>query len=324
MRDSPAVSSDRPRAPRRRVLRAVVIGLGGLLVLVLIAAASMYRGDIPLDELMGEYAAPPSRFMELEGMRVHYRDEGSGPPLLLVHGTSSSLHTWDAWTRALAGKRRVVRLDLPGFGLTGPAPDRDYRVERHARVLAAFLARLDVARADVAGNSLGGRVAVALALAHPDRVRKLVLIDPAGLSGVPPPAIFELARTPVLNRVLRHLTPRFIVRSNLEEVYGDDDRVTDALVDRYHAMVRREGNRQALIDRLTGPPDPLLDDLLRKLAVPVLIQWGEGDVWIPVANAQRFHRGIAGSQLRIYPGAGHTPMEEIPEVTARDADAFLD
>ncbi len=320
-KDSDGGSEPRPR--RRRVLRVLAIALGGLLLLVIVAAASMYRGDIPVEELIGRHGAAPSRFMELEGMRVHYRDEGAGPPLLLVHGTSSSLHTWDEWTRALAGKRRVVRLDLPGFGLTGPAPDRDYRVERYARLLAAFLARLDIARADVAGNSLGGRVAVAFALAHPERVRKLVLIDPAGLSGVPPPAIFALAQTPVLNRVLRHLTPRFIVRRNLEEVYGDDARVSDALVDRYHAMVRRSGNRQALIDRLTGSEDPLLDDLLGRLRVPVLIQWGEAVVWIPLANAHRFHRAIAGSEPRVYPGAGHTPMEELPGPTARDADAFL-
>jgi pimeloyl-ACP methyl ester carboxylesterase len=217
----------------------------------------------------------------------------------------------------------VVRLDLPGFGLTGPAPDRDYRVERHARLLAAFLDDMGIARADLAGNSLGGRIAVTFALAQPERVRKLVLIDAAGLSGVQPPLIFRLAQVPVLNRALLHLTPRFLVRRNLEEVYGDPSRITEAIVDRYHSMALRAGNREALVGRLTGPADPLLDDRLGELRMPVLIQWGALDRWIPVAHAGRFEREIPDADVRIYPGAGHVPMEELPEPTARDADAFL-
>jgi pimeloyl-ACP methyl ester carboxylesterase len=311
------------RSLARRIGRVIAIALGGLVLIAGIAVAAMIRPDIPVAELLPRYGAPPSQFMKLEGMRVHYRDEGKGPPLLLVHGTSSSLHTWDGWVHELAGRRRLVRVDLPGFGLTGPAPDGDYRVERYARFIGGFLDRLGIARADVAGNSLGGRVALTFTLAHPERVRKLVLVDAAGLSGVPAPTIFRLARTPVVNSALLYVTPRFLIRRNLEEVYGDDSRITDALVDRYHAMVRREGNREALVDRLTGPEDPVLDDRLGDIELPVLIEWGEADAWIPVACAHRFQRGIGGAQLRIYPGAGHTPMEELPVSTARDADSFL-
>jgi len=327
MEGSSAPHREQPARPTRsrgrRILRGCLIGAGCLLLLLVIAGAAMFRRDVPVEELMPRYAAAPSRFVELEGIRVHVRDEGTGPPLLLVHGTSSSLHTWDGWVRHLSGRRRIIRLDLPGFGLTGPAPDGDYRVERYARLVAALLERLAIARTDVAGNSLGGRVAITLALDHPERVRRLILVDPAGLSGVPPPLIFRLARTPVANRVLLHLTPRFLVRKNLEEVYGDPSLVTEELVDRYHAMALRAGNREALVERLTGPADPLLDDRLDQLQLPVLIQWGAEDRWIPVEAAHRFQRGIAGAQLRIYPGAGHVPMEELPQLTARDADAFL-
>jgi pimeloyl-ACP methyl ester carboxylesterase len=307
------------------VLRTIAIALGVFAVALAVSAAVMVRRDIPVEDLVARHAAAPSQFMELDGMRVHYRDEGDreGTPLLLVHGTSSSLHTWDGWVRALSGRRRIVRLDLPGFGLTGPAPDRDYRVERYARLLAGFLDRLEIPRADVAGNSLGGRVAVTFALASPERVRKLVLVDPAGLSGNRPPAIFRLAQMPVVNRLLLHVTPRFLIRRNVEEVYGDPSRVGDELVERYHSMTLRAGNRQALVDRLTGPADPDLDGRLGELRLPVLIQWGESDRWIPVDNAHRFQRGIEGAELRIYPGAGHVPMEEIPELTAADAEAFL-
>jgi pimeloyl-ACP methyl ester carboxylesterase len=303
------------------LLPAVVIAVGSFLLVAAIAA--LVRLDIPLEALLPEYGAAPSQFAEIEGMRIHYRDEGTGLPLVLLHGMESSLHTWDGWVRQLAGTRRLIRFDLPGFGLTGPAPDGDYRVERYVAVVAALLDRLDVERADFAGNSLGGRTALSFALAHPERVRKLILVDAGGFEQTTPPMLFRLAHTPILNRLLLYLTPRFLVRRNLQWVYGDSSRLTDAAVDRYQAMVRRAGNRAAMLARLRGSPDPRLADRLGELKLPVLIQWGELDRWIPLSSAHGFLRGIAGAELRVYPGAGHVPMEEIPEATARDADAFL-
>lgn len=291
--------------------------------MLVVLLASGIRRDIPVSELIPRYATGASRFVELEGMQVHYRDEGSGPPLLLIHGTSSSLHTWDAWTEALKSHRRVIRFDLPGFGLTGPAPDHDYRAARFARTAVALLDHLQIPQADVAGNSLGGRVTVELALAYPDRVRRLVLVDAAGLSGQTPPPIFRLAQTPVLNQLLTVISPRFMVQRNVEQVYGDPSRITETLVDRYHAVLLREGNRRALVDRFTGPRDPDLDSRLDEIHAPTLIEWGSVDPWIPLSFGRRYESGIAGSELRVYEGLGHVPMEEDPAATVRDADAFL-
>ena len=299
--------------------------VGRSLVRRVLRVVALVLPDIPLEALLPEYGAVPSQFVEIEGMRIHYRDEGAGRPLVLLHGSGSSLYTWDGWVRQLAGTRRLIRFDLPGFGLTGPAPDGDYRVERYVRVVAALLDRLGVERADFAGNSLGGRTALSFALAHPERVRKLILVDAGGFEQWPQPMLFRLAHTPILGRLLLlHVTPRFLVRRNLEQVYGDPSRLTDAIVDRYQAMTLRAGNRAAMLARLTGPPDPLLADRLGELKLPVLIQWGKLDRWIPLSSAHGFQRGIAGAELRVYPGAGHVPMEELPEATARDADAFLE
>jgi pimeloyl-ACP methyl ester carboxylesterase len=322
-RDLPG-SPRRQRSVVRRVLRAVAIAAGLLLLVVAIAIAAMVRPDIPLEALLPEYGAPPSKFVEIEGMRTHYRDEGTGPPLVLLHGFGSSLYTWDGWVRQLAGTRRLIRLDLPGFGLTGPVPDGDYRAERYVRVVAALLDRLGVDRTDIAGNSLGGRTALMFALAYPERVRKLILVDAGGFAPMPPPMVYRLAQTPIVGRLLLlHVTPRFVIRRNLETVYGDPSRLTDAVVDRYQAMTLCAGNRAAMLARILGPPDPLLADRLGELKLPVFIQWGELDQWIPLSNAHGFQRGIAGAELRIYPGVGHVSMEELPEATARDADAFL-
>ncbi|MDX6559385.1 MAG: hypothetical protein QOF72_2434 [Blastocatellia bacterium] len=317
-------SPPRQRSLVRRVLRALAIAVGSLLLVAAISIGAMVRRDIPLAVLLPEYGAPPSKFVEIEGMRIHYRDEGAGQPLVLLHGFGSSLYTWDRWVRQLAGTRRLIRLDLPGFGLTGPAPDGDYTAERYVRVVAALLDSLGVERTDIAGNSMGGRTALMFALAHPERVRKLILVDAGGFAPMPPPPLFRLAQTPILGPFLiLHVTPRFVLRRNLETVYGDPSRLTNAAVDRYQAMTLRAGNREAMLARITGPPDPNLAHRLGELKLPVLIEWGELDRWIPLSDAYGFQRGIAGAELRVYPGAGHVPMEELPEATARDADAFL-
>lgn len=320
----PDVKRSEPESRARRPLRRRVLRWAAALVAVLVLLLLVnVRSDVPIDALKAKYAGGASRFTTVDGVDVHYRDEGQGPPLVLIHGTSSSLHTWDGWVARMAAHHRIVRLDLPGFGLTGPAADKDYSAARYVRVVVALLDQLGVQRADVAGNSLGGRVAMMIALEHPSRVRRLVLVDAAGLRGQRLPAIFRLARTPVLNGLLRWVTPRAVVRANVDEVYGDKSRVTDAVVDRYYDLMRREGNRQATIDRFANLADPDLDDRLREIHVPVLVEWGERDVWIPVDFAHRLEEGIAGSKLAIYPNAGHVPMEELPEATADDAERFL-
>jgi pimeloyl-ACP methyl ester carboxylesterase len=307
----------------QRVLRILTIAVGALVLVIAIAIAAMVRPDIPLAKLMPKYGTPPSKFIEIQGMRIRYRDEGSGPPLLLLHGFSSSLDTWDGWQRQLGSKRRVIRLDLPGFGLTGPAPDGNYTAERYVGVVTELLDKLGVERTDIAGNSMGGRTALMFALAHPERVRKLILVDAGGLPW-PEPPLFKLAKTPIMGSwIVRHVTPRFVVRRNLETVYGTPSRLRDAVVERYWEMTLRAGNRGAIVRRITGPADPPLATLLARVKAPTLIQWGKLDRWIPVSDAYGFQRGIAGSTLHIYPTAGHVPMEELPEATARDADAFL-
>jgi pimeloyl-ACP methyl ester carboxylesterase len=301
----------------------VAIAVGSLLLVIVIAIAAMVRPDIPLAKLMPEYGVPPSKFIKIQGMRVRYRDEGSGPPLVLLHGFSSSLDTWDGWQRQIGGKRRVIRLDLPGFGLTGPASDGNYTAARYVGVVTELLDKLGVERTDIGGNSMGGRTALMFALAHPERVRKLILVDAGGLPW-PQPPLFKLAKTPVVGSwLVRHVTPRFVVRRGLETVYGTPSRLRDAVVDRYWEMTLRAGNRGAIVGRITGPPDPPLGGRLGEVKAPTLIQWGKLDRWIPLADAYGFQRGIAGSKLRVYPTAGHVPMEELPEATARDVDAFL-
>ena len=304
--------------------------LGALLVASLVVLlAFSWAPDRPVSELSARWAAPPSTFVDVEGMRVHLRDEGPRDdpyPLVLLHGTSASLHTWDGWTQALADQRRVIRFDLPGFGLTGPHPQGDYRIEAYVRFTTAVLDRLGVQRAVLGGNSFGGYVAWATALAAPERVQGLVLVDAAGYPSQAQsmPIGFRIARTPLLAPLMKHVLPRGVVESSLRNTYGDPARVTPALVDRYYELTLREGNRAAVAERFRQADNSAaLSARVRELRVPTLILWGGRDRLIPPDNAERFHRDIAGSELRFFPELGHVPHEEDPAQTVAPVREFL-
>ncbi len=310
--------------------------LGGCLLLLLLLAgilgAAFYERDLSVNELEADYGGPESRFIELDAATVHYRDEGSGPVLLLLHGFGSSLHTWDDWAAELAGDFRLVRLDLPGFGLTGPfvhrqnhvgaRSPRDYRAEGYVELLDAFLDRFGVESCHVAGNSMGGFFAWRYALHNPARVEKLVLIDASGYPDMPGGSTVRVARLPVLKTLMQSFTPRFLFARALREAYADDSKIAPGLVDRHFRLALRAGNRQALVDRLASG-EVLHAESIPQVRQPALILWGEEDIWIPVRFAHRFHADLPDSELILYPGVGHVPQEEAPERSAGDARAFL-
>uniref|UniRef100_A4XQ24 Alpha/beta hydrolase fold protein n=1 Tax=Ectopseudomonas mendocina (strain ymp) TaxID=399739 RepID=A4XQ24_ECTM1 len=305
--------------------------LGLLLVFGLTLAgfvALNWAPDRPLDELKARWAPPPSQFVELDGLSVHLRDQGrrdDPEPIVLLHGTSASLHTWEGWVTELAKQRRVISLDLPGFGLTGPFPDGDYRLERYTGFLLTLLDRLQVPRAVLVGNSFGGQLAWRFALAHPERSARLVLVDAAGYprNAESVPIGFRLAGVPALAPVMSHLLPRAMIESSLRNVYGDPDKVDDELVERYYQLTLREGNRQALRQRFAQAPSGELHERIGELQLPTLIIWGGRDRLIPPDNAERFAADIAGSQLVLFDDLGHVPQEEDPQRTVAVLLAFL-
>jgi pimeloyl-ACP methyl ester carboxylesterase len=306
-----------------RTLKKTAYVILSVLLLLGAGVASLVRLDVPPERLKAKYAAPPSKFLDIGGLAVHYRDEGQGFPLVLLHGAASSLHTWDAWARELSKDYRVIRLDLPGFGLTGPNATKDYGMAWQVRFLGAFLDKLNAPACYLAGNSYGGRIAWEFAYAHPERVRKLILVDAGGYPVREREILaLRLARAPVIGWIVGHATPRFLAAMTVRTMYGDPHRVTDAVIDRYYDLILSAGNRETF-GTLSRTQEQDSSAKIQALEVPTLILWGSEDRVIPLSLAERFHRDIRHSQLIVYQGVGHVPMEEIPAETIRDARVFL-
>jgi pimeloyl-ACP methyl ester carboxylesterase len=306
----------------------VVSTVVAMAALVAAFAAINWAPDRSVAELAARWAPPPSTFIDVAGMKVHLRDEGprdDPSPIVLLHGTAASLHTWEGWVEALKERRRVIRFDLPGFGLTGPSPDGNYGIENYVRFIATMLDKLGLRHCVLGGNSFGGYVAWATALAWPDRVDKLILVDAGGyaLAASSPPLGFRIAQWPVLNRLFESTLPRGLVESSVRAVYGDPDKVISALVDRYYEIALREGNRQALAQRFAQARPGELASRIPELKLPTLILWGGKDGLIPPEAAARFHRDISGSKLIMFDDLGHVPHEEDPARTVAAVKEFL-
>lgn len=312
----------------RRALRILGRCFAALLVILAVIAIWAYEPDIPAARLEERYASDGhSQFMALMGMRVHFRDQGprsDSLPLVLVHGTSSSLHTWDSLVAMMSAQKRLIRMDLPAFGLTGPHPAGDYSIGAYNRFLDSFLTRLGVDSFIMAGNSLGGAIAWNHAVAYPGKVRGLILVNAGGYPRKDEKGSlgFKLAAMPVVGSILTSCTPRWLIRKSIGNAYYDPSRISEETVTRYHEMILREGNRDATLSlfRTRNRPSP---ERIRELRCPTLVLWGRHDQLISVDNAAKFGRDIPGARVVVLENSGHVPMEENPVETAAEVRRFL-
>ena len=275
-----------------------------------------------LDEVISKYTDKNSKFIDVDGLKVHYKDEGEGECLLLLHGTFSSLHTFDEWVNILQSKFRVIRLDLPGFGITGPSLNNKYSIPIFLAFIEKFLQLIKVESYYLAGNSLGGWLAWELAIKQKHQVNKLILLNSAGyINDKNYPLPFVIAQTPVLRNVFNFI-PKAAVRRFIRQVFNNQALVTDELVDRYYYLIQREGNIEAFIkianSNLVQNTDKLCD-----LSLPVLIMWGDQDKWLSPTHAQFFKNDLPDAKVLMYKDVGHIPMEEIPSQSANDLIDFI-
>jgi pimeloyl-ACP methyl ester carboxylesterase len=309
---------------RKRPLKTPLIVVCTVLMALLIAYW-LWTPDIERPSLESRYLDSPRDMVVVDGVRLHVRDSGpkDAPAVVLIHGFGASLHTWEPWARALARKHRVIRLDLPGCGLSEPDPSGDYTDARSLQLLNDLLDQRGIARATLIGHSIGGRIAWTFAAKHPERVDKLVLVAPDGFAsqgfeyGAPP-------EVPMSMQLMRHVLPKPLLRISLAPAYANPEVLTDALTTRYHELMLAPGSRDALLSRLqqTTLVDPR--PLLRGIAAPTLLLWGESDAMIPFANSADYLACLPHARLVPFAGVGHLPHEEAADRSLAALIEFLD
>ncbi len=298
-----------------------------LAILVLLAAGLFWAWtpDQPLASLEARYLGSTADLREVDGVRLNVRDSGprDAPALILLHGFGASLQTWDAWADALATTHRVIRLDLPGSGLSAPDPTGDYTDARSMQLIVALMVQLGVPHASLIGHSIGGRIAWTFAATHPGLVDKLVLVAPDGFAS-PGFAYGKPPEVPASLSLMRFALPKALLRMSLEPAYHNPAMLTDALTTRYHDLLLAPGSREALLARMrqTVLVDPV--PLLKTIHAPTLLLWGEEDAMIPIANAQDYLKALPDARLVVIPNSGHLPQEEAAQASLAAVRAFLD
>ncbi len=307
-------------------MKKLAKGIGIFIAILIVAFFVFKKKSIPLEELKKKYANTASKFIELDSMQVHYRVEGEGQPIVLIHGTGAALQTWDGWTDSLVKHHyKVIRLDIPAFGLTGPRKDNDYSAKMYVDFLDRFTHAIGIDTFALGGNSLGGEIAWKYAVAHPGKVSRLILVDPAGFyskdkgNGA---IIFKLAKIEWFAALMSKLDTKIIVEKTLKDVYEDDTKITDKQVQLYYDMSLREGNRESFSQRVQQiAKEPTLDPSV--IAAPTLIQWGKEDKLIDISMLEHFKK-IPNNTIVIYDKTGHSPQEEIPAKSVQDVISFME
>ena len=300
---------------------------------MIITFFSLRTPDTDPVQMLDKYGGPQATFAGGPGsMKIHFRDQGNpnGQPIILIHGLTSSLHTWEPLVQRLGGEFRIITYDQPGHGLTGEAPDNDYSPSGLMRALDAVADASGIEHFILGGNSMGGRVAWHYALVHPERVDALVLIDAAGAplregEESPPTNIgFRLAGNPAGRFLLRQFLPRGQFAKSLRGLVVDDTIIDEALIDRYWELMRLPTNRHALPYVLAADHEPEMAAHLSEIRAPTLIIWGAQDKVVYPSAAETFNERIPNSEVRMYDGVGHIPMEEAPDRTADDIRRFVE
>lgn len=309
-------------------MQKVLVFLG----VVAVALFLLRTPDTDPSAMRAKYADDSSRFAEgADGMQVHYRDQGNpeGTPIVLIHGSSASLHTWEPLVERLGADYRLITYTQPGHGLTGPHPRDDYSFAGRAEALDLITEELGLERFVLGGNSMGGWMTWRYALARPERIEALLLLDASGAplrpgEEEPPLNIgFRLLQSPVGRFLSLHYTPRAVIERSALQTVSVKSVMDEAAVDRYWELLRYPGNRRAAGLRAVVEREPEYAGRLGEIEAPTLIIWGAEDRLVLASAAQTFDDAMPNAKVIIYDGIGHLPMEEAPDRTAEDIDAFL-
>lgn len=276
---------------------------------------SFHQGPMP-----GE--PKDATFIEVEGTRVRFRDEGEGPPVVLIHGFASSLETWDLVAPVLAKKHRVISLDLKGFGWTD-RPDGDYSPWAEAKIVRALMDRRGIERAAIVAHSWGSSVALALALGAPERVTRIALYD-AWVFEDQIPTFFRLARRNGMGEFLFGVYYKERPDERLALAFYDPTVLNEKLAEDVEKSLDRPGTVAAALAAVRGQRFDEVEKRYRTIQKPVLLLWGREDVVTTLDFGERLSKELPSSKLVVYPRCGHFPMLEAASASTAELSKFLD
>jgi pimeloyl-ACP methyl ester carboxylesterase len=300
--------------------------LAFILLLLICTFYILKKSPIPLEVLKQKYSIKSSKFIDIDGLHVHYSVEGEGKPIVLIHGTGGALQNWNIWSDSLVRNHfKVIRLDLPGFGLTGPRKEDDYSIKANIDFLDKFMTKINIDSFAIAGNSLGGQIACEYSVAHPERITKSILIDPAGYSTEEhrkkKESFLKIVNTKWLSNIIIKLNPKVFAKKSIKEGFVDVNKVPESDIEMYSNLALLDGNRACFFKSLTETA-PRINIDFSAIKAPTLIQWGKQDKLIDVSIADVFTK-IPNSKLIVYDNCGHSPQMEIPQLSVKDAIDFL-
>lgn len=263
---------------------------------------------------------PQDQYMEINGIRTRYWSMGdTGPCVILIHGIAAYMELWENNIESLSHHHRVYALDLPGFGRSDK-PNVSYSFPFVSKFVLDFMKALNIERASLIGNSMGGGVSLQIALQAPDKVDKLVLVNSAGL-GKKVTILFRLPSLPLIGGLLSRPS-RKGVRRILQECVYDKSLITEDFIERGYQFALLPGTHKAFLTALRsavnfgGLTDNVLSsflDNLHTIQAPTLVIWGRQDRILPVAHAQVAEEKIPNAKIHIFDPCGHLPQIERPQ-----------
>ncbi|MFN8309604.1 MAG: alpha/beta hydrolase [Chitinophagales bacterium] len=300
-----------------------------LLLPCLVAAGFVYLRPnriVSKSEAIQKIAVPTSHFTIWRGASVHYTDEGSGIPVLMIHGLGGSFHNFDKLNALLPkDKYRCIRVDLPGFGLSDfpKVTEGENYVNDYRDYLNFMIDELHLDSVYVIGNSMGGGIGWLMAGDHPDKVKRLVLLGAAGYDTKEVAHKLWMFKYSGLDKLFERGAPLFFSRHNAEMCFCDKSKISQQAVFMNNISTNKEGNIPFLFQlaRANNFPDSAL---IQRVACPTLIIWGRQDRIVPVEHAERFHRDIKNSSVLYFDSCGHVPMIEKSTETAAAVTRFFE
>jgi len=303
----------------------LLIIVGALALIIVILPQLTSNENLTYEEAVQKFAK--GKFVTVDGKKVHYVEAGNGPPIILIHGFLYHTVMWKKNIDALAEKYKVYAIDLWGWGYSERLKENEYSFERYGKQILGFMDALDIKKATLAGQSMGGGISVYVAAHYPDRVERLILVDPAVIP-YPMTTIGKIYQFPFIGEFMNAIPGDALMKNNIRTIwFYDKNKATEEYCQEVlqPLLIKGSSNGTMFILRnvLKEPYVEKEANLLAKVSIPILIIHGREDKAIPLDRSKKLNDLWKGSKLVIFDKAGHSPHEEYPEKFNKLALEFL-